>query len=148
MSGFQRNQIEIEKTGITCQVPNTVRAHLMYYLKCVNNVLDLSEISNINYFTDYQNYHRLDQEDMKKLLFLCYMFDPDTLDQVFHQVDDCGDASNEFYQITNNQLNMVAGSGIVIGGVRRKVLKMMVYKRSWIIKNYHTPMRELAEYLS
>jgi len=84
--GYQRNNIEIEKFGNNVTVPNRTRALLMYYLHCVNTVLDLSEIPNINYFTNYQAYHLLDDDDMRKLLFLCYMFDPKTIDEVFHQV--------------------------------------------------------------
>jgi len=62
-------------------------------------------------------------------------------------VEDCGDSDNQFYQITNNQLNVVAASSLVIGGVRRRVLKIMFYNRSWILRNYIQPMQELVDYL-
>ena len=84
--GYQRNNIEIKQFGNNVTVANSIRAKLMYYLNCVNAVLDLSEIPNISYFINYQAYHLLDDNDMRKLLFLCYMFDPDTIDQVFDQV--------------------------------------------------------------
>ena len=62
-------------------------------------------------------------------------------------MEDCGDNDNQFYQITNNQLNVVAASSLVIGGVRRRVLKIMFYNRSWILRNYIQPMQELVDYL-
>lgn len=49
MSGFQRDQFEIESFGKKVHVPYTARAKLMYYLNCVNTVLDLSEISIYKY---------------------------------------------------------------------------------------------------
>ena len=59
-------------------------------------------------------------------------------------MEDCGDSDNQFYEITNNQLNVVAASSLVIGGVRRRVLKLMFYTRRWILKYYIQPMQELA----
>jgi hypothetical protein len=65
-------------------------------------------------------------------------------------VEDCGDSDNQFYEITNNQLNVVAASSLVIRGVRRRVFKIMFYTRNWILRNYIQPMQELAilNYLS
>ncbi len=63
------------------------------------------------------------------------------------QVEDCGDSDNQFYEITNNQLNVVAASSLVIGGVRRRVFKIMLYNRHWILRNYIQPMQELVNYL-
>ena len=84
--GYQKNNIEIKQFGDEVTVPNSIRAKLMFYLHCVNAVLDLSEIPNISYFINYRAYYLLDDDDMRKLLFLCYMFDPKTIDQVFHKV--------------------------------------------------------------
>ena len=86
--GYQRNNIEIKQFGNEVTIANSIRAKLMYYLNCVNAVLDLSEIPNINYFTNYRAYFLLDDDDMKKLYFLCHLFDPETIDQVFHQVSE------------------------------------------------------------
>jgi hypothetical protein len=85
--GYQRNNIEIKQLEYDeVTVANSVRAKLMFYLKCVDTVLDLSEIPNISYFINFRAYYLLDDDDMRKLLFLCYMFDPVTIDQVFHKV--------------------------------------------------------------
>ena len=62
-------------------------------------------------------------------------------------MEDCGDSDNQFYEITNNQLNVVAASSLVIGGVRRRVLKLMFYTRLWILRNYIQPMQDLVDYL-
>ena len=52
--------------------------------------------------------------------------------------------SNEFYELTNNRIGVHVNSEVIIGGVSRKVLKIMACNRNWINKNYFEPMESYA----
>ena len=57
MALLQANNIKIKATGVKCTVANNPIARMMYYIRCVNNVLPLSSLfSNISKYTDYENY--------------------------------------------------------------------------------------------
>ena len=49
--------------------------------------------------------------------------------------------SNEFYEITAAQRrHLFVSENVFIAGRRHTVTKIMVYKESWVKRNYHDPM--------
>lgn len=128
------HQYDVKLTGTSTTVPNSPTARCMYYLKCVCSVLDLDDIPYE--LTDYHNHTHLSLGDKKKVLVLCALFNIEILDdKVFFQCEELN-SSNEFAELGSTQFLAATNQQIVIGGVRRHVLKVMLYKRSWIL-DYH-----------
>ena len=59
--------------GERTSVPNDNVAKLMYYLSCVDIVINYNEIDRL---TDYQNYDLLTKDDMVELFKLVLLFNP------------------------------------------------------------------------
>ncbi len=76
---LERTQIGIKKTGGPCTVPNSPVAKLMYYFNCVCSCVEADEDYEIRRLKDYDNYHRLSNEEEAKLLVLCLALSPDKL---------------------------------------------------------------------
>ena len=145
-SGFDAKNVP--DIGQTAVVPNDYRARLMYYLKCVNSVLEL-DIPKMEYFTNYNNYLFLTPEKCDILFQLLMIFTPEFLiDKVFFASDElCGNANNKFFElaVAGVGLSFSVPRSIVIGGKSTKVKKWMAYKRRWILEYYVNPMLEFHE---
>ncbi len=137
--------LDVKNIGKDVTVPENYMAKLMYYLSCVSSVIRLDDNSRL---TDYQNYFLLSKEEEKLVAGLALLFQPDIMKEyslfvVAPQYVKYG-YSNEFYEITKNNLGFHIDSEVVIGGVSRKVLKFMACTEGWFDKNYYIP---LAAYL-
>lgn len=136
-------EIGIKGVGSTVHVPDNPRAKLMFYLKCMCDVLDLDD-PNINRLTDYGNYWRLDDEEEAKLLILCLMLSPDVLNGKCIFLDEdgdmCGNSANAFFELSAVQNRLVVTENILIGNQQRHVKTIMFYKASFITDKYLTPM--------
>ena len=73
MSNFFGNRMGIEAIGERTSVPNNDLARLMYYLSCIDTVIQYDEIDRL---ADYQNYYLLDVNDIVVLLELVLLFNP------------------------------------------------------------------------
>lgn len=60
---------------------------------------------------------------------------------LFYAPQLCGDRQNEFYELTSVNTQLAVADSIVIGGVRRSVNKIMVFKASWLQDNYVEPFQ-------
>ena len=148
MLGINRNQIGLRDIGVTVNVPNNPTARLMYYLSVVDTVLDLADIGGINRLIDYKNYDRLDDDDKKLLLHFCAVFEPDELDdKVFFHSENLGNSNNDIFELENVQTTLAVSSNILIGGARRRVLRINLYNRFWIQKNFYEPFSALKDEL-
>ena len=67
------NKIKVEAYGVRTTVPNDNIAKLMYYLKCVLNVIDYDRKGKL---TDYSNYNNLNNEERKAVIELAILFNP------------------------------------------------------------------------
>ena len=139
-SGFDAKKVP--DIGQTAVVPNDYRARLMYYLKCVNSVLEL-DIPKMEYFTNYNNYLFLTPEKCDILFQLLTLFAPEFLiDKVFIPSDEmCGNSNNKFFDLSVIGYVCVPES-IIIGGKNTKVKKWMAFKRKWIVDYYLNPLVE------
>ena len=141
---FQREQVSLEKTGQSCTVPNDYRARLMYYLSCIGSLLDMRNNETQRKYQDYQNYSRIQSlSDKKTLLYLCAVFSPDELDDqcIFHS--EKIDSDNEFFEIKQVENTFGVSDSVLIGGQRTRVAKVMVYKMSWMRRNFLEPIMAL-----
>ena len=116
-------------------------------LSCVENTLELKD-GDGDIYSRYDLHFLMSNEQKRRLLVLCLLFSPDTLDdKCFFQSENI-DSSNEFYELGQVQTSLAAVSNILIGGVNRKVRRIMIYKRNWMLRNYLMPLLQLKNELS
>ena len=141
MAGFVSQRIGVKDISRTVTVPGNSKAKLMYYLSCVKTVFQLED-STLQRLTDYQNYHLLTEPETDALLAMVISFSPDELlGKVFFHDEDCGGGSNQFFELSAVSHMLAVTDNVLIGGERKRVAKVMFFKRSWLDNNYFTPLR-------
>ena len=141
MAGFVAQQIGVKDITRAVTVPANAKARLMYYLSCVKTVIQLND-STLQRLTDYQNYYLLTEPEIDALLAMVILFSPDELlGKVFFPDEDCGGWSNQFFELSAVSHMLAVTDNILIGGERKRVAKVMLFKRSWLDNNYFTPLR-------
>ena len=141
MAAFVGERIGIRETGQTVTVPSNATAKLMYYLDCVAAVLKL-ENPNLRRLKNYQNYNSLTDAEIDALLALVILFSPDELlGKVFFPSEDCGGSNNQFFELSAVSHMLAVADNILIGGERKRVAKVMFFRRAWMDTNYFTPLR-------
>ena len=136
----------VKAFGGRTRVPNDNVARLMYYLSCVDTVINYNGIDKL---TDYQNYESLTRDDLVELFQLVLIFNPKIfVDAGIFIIDDellPYDLDNQFYQITDERIGLYINDQIAIGGRTVKVLKVMACNEDWLMRNYFTPWENLFE---
>ena len=146
MSGhlFYNNR-KVEAIGELVTIPDNDIARLMYYLNCVFTVLKYNGFSR---YTDYKNYEEISDsyEDFSKVLELATIFNPKILMEAgIFVIDENIGLNNRFFEITDERMNFHASKEIIIGGIRTRILKIMVMKSIWLINNYYMPIKRISE---
>ena len=134
--------LKIKMTGTKADVPDNDLAILMYYLLCVFAII---KFDGAEKYTDYENYYLLSTEEEQTIVGLACLFNPkimieSSLFLVGSNFLPSGN-DNKFYEISNNKIGIHVNSEIMIGGVSRKVLKVMACNESWLRRNYFNPMK-------
>ena len=148
MSGnFQLNRMHVQQMDTyTVNVPDNDVAKLMYYLSCVDTVINFK---NIDKLSDFRNYDSLSVEEMTGLFELVLLFNPKYFIEKGVFIIDRSllppNSSNTFYQITDERIGMHVSSEMLIGGRTVKVLKVMVCDENWLLRNYFTPWKNIFE---
>ena len=141
MAGFVAQRVGLRDISRTVTVPSNAKAKLMYYLSCVKTVIQLND-SPLQRLTDYANYHLLTDPEIDALLAMVVLFSPDELlGKVFFPDEDCGGGSNQFFELSAVSHMLAVTDNVLIGGERKRVAKVMFFKRSWLENNYFTPLR-------
>ena len=121
-------------------------AKLMYYLSCVDTVINYNEIDIL---TDYENLNLLSVDGLTKLFKLFLLFNPNIfVDECIFIIDDSllpYGLDNQFYEITNERIGLHIDDVIFIGGRTVKVLEVMVYNESWLFCNYLRPWENILD---
>ena len=68
-ANFGFNNLKVEAIGQKVTIPNDDVAKLMYYLSCVDTVINYNEIDRL---TDYENYDLLSVDGMAELFKLVF----------------------------------------------------------------------------
>ena len=146
MNGKFDSNDEFNSFNETINIPDNPSNRCMYYLSCVNSVLDLTKIPRIKHLINFTNYN-LDLEDKKKLITLCELFSVETLEnKVFFETKNLsGSVRNEFMELKSAQIerDINVDTEIFIKGVKRDVLKIMLFRSDWALDNYLNPLRAL-----
>lgn len=143
----QRRQVNVRPFGTNVTIPDDPSAKLMYYLHSVCVVVPALE-SNIGYLLDYERYWTLSSSAKQELLKWCVACSPDVfMNKVFFGHEDM-ENSNIFVELNQLDTNVLAAEEIVIAGVEVKVVKIMLCKRDWLVRNYFNPIMELNHELN
>ena len=135
--------LQMKTFGHKVNVPNNPFAILMYYLNCVNVVIQYEE----NTLTDYNNYHLLNTDQLAIVYALAKLLNPQLLIKANIFINDprlvIGNADNQFYKITDETIGVHVNQEIMIGGKYIKVLNVMACNDRWLSTCYYTPFREI-----
>ncbi|XP_068688062.1 uncharacterized protein [Montipora capricornis] len=144
MAALIGERVGIKETGTTVTVPENSTAKLMYYLSCVASVLKLDD-PNLNRLRDYQRYYFLSDVEIDALLTLVLILSPDELiGKVFFHSEDCGGSNNQFYELSSVTHMLAVSDNVLIGGERKRVAKIMFFRRCWMENYYISPMRSFV----
>uniref|UniRef100_A0A1I8J2K3 Ras-associating domain-containing protein n=1 Tax=Macrostomum lignano TaxID=282301 RepID=A0A1I8J2K3_9PLAT len=148
LAHMQQRQLQVEKTGSRTTVPNHSVGRLMYYLKCMTDVLGDCIPAHL---TNYSNCYGLSYSDRQVVIEIAREYPPSKI-PLFIPVDDAGDSSNDFLTFSSLEETITAlgiqGDGEAMMALRRQVsnqhlFKVMVYEDAWARNNYYGPLREI-----
>ena len=143
--GYQ--SVDVKLIGSKTEVPETPLAKLMYYLNSVFTVIQYD--GDFEKYSDYHHYYLLSPEDEIKVLLLAGIFKPQIMIKLSLFIVDPNllkpGFSNTFFELGNNQIGIHINSEVVIGGVSRKVLKIMACDEAWIVEHFYRPMLAYAK---
>ena len=137
--------LDVKPIGRTVSVPGNKLAKLMYYLRCVFNVIQIDEDTRL---TDFENYYDLTKEEEQTVLGLCALFNPKVMTElslfiIAPELVPEG-SRNQFYQLTDDRIGVHVNSEVVIGGRVIKVLEIMACTRNWLEANFYDPVDEYS----
>ena len=144
---FGRTEVHLKKTGVTCTVPESPTAKLMYYFNCVCSCVEPDQDASIRRLRNYEdNYLSLSNEEQAKLMLLCLALSPDKLiGSIFFPADDSDiDSTNEFFELSAVSTRLVVAQSLLVGGQQRRVRKIMMFKKRWIERFYIEPLRQIT----
>ncbi|CAF4091830.1 unnamed protein product [Rotaria magnacalcarata] len=124
-----------------------IQANRIGIKECVCGAIECNMTPQMNRLSNYNNWRYLSADEIRQLIALCYVFSPDVFeDKVFFNSPAlCGNSSNKFYEISQVRNQLLAVSSIVIAGQSRRVNKIMVYKRTWMMENFANPILRLVQ---
>jgi hypothetical protein len=160
MSNFlvaQRTELTIKETGVTVTVPQNATAKLLYYLNCINCIIKIVElnIDEVDYafvsmVNDYKNClpYTTTNQDKQKVLRIARLLSPNILEgKIFFKFANLGDSGNQFFEINSSEITVAATDEVFIGGAKKKIHKIMMYKDSWLQTYYFNAIRDLEREL-
>ena len=117
---------------------------LMYYLNCVNMVI---QVNIYHKFIDYLNFDNISKEDEEIILNLALKYKPKILIDngvfILNQNLLQGSSSNEFYQLNDQRIETKVNPDIVVEGNQIFVSQVMACDYGWISTYYHEPIEKI-----
>ena len=149
-SNFGFDKLNIKPIGKTITIPDNDVARLMYYLSCVDVVINYKKDED-DVLTDFENYDLLTGEEIVKLIKIVTILSPKFfVDKGIFIVDPKlvpNNLPNEFYEITNERFGFHFNNQIMIGGKTVKVLKVMACTSEWLFRFYINPLKNILNKL-
>lgn len=137
--------IKFEDVTTKAEVPNNDMAKLMYYLNCVNCLIDFDIPSKLR---NYEKYRYLSYEEENEILCLAIILSPDEFvkRKVMVPVSKLdGGLSNRFFKITDTKLAFHVTSEFFIGGRQVHTLEIMFFEIDWLERNYSDPIKNYSD---
>lgn len=128
MIGVKNTIIGIKETGHTVTVPDSPMACIMYYLNCINSLIDLEIPQNLR---NYQNYNKISFDEENRILSLANLLNPTLFIMngiMINNIDLCANKSNKFYDITNSRIVFAFSREFAISNRKVHTLKIMAFK--------------------
>ena len=147
----QRKQVFVKDFTTATTVASNCFAKLMYYLNCVDVVIDFREMDiDLGNLTKYSDYSSLDRAEKNTLIKICEILTPNFLEgkAFFYNPNMGGDYGNKFIEINASETTAAVSSEFMIGSSKIYVKKIMLYKNIWIQNNYYNPLREANRQVS
>ena len=143
---MEREQLQIKPTGYNTTIPDSPIAKLMYYFDCVCCCVADSNDPSIKRLRAYKtNYNSLSSAEVSALLTLCLALSPDKLiNSVFFLNKDIN-GRNEFFEVSAVSTKLLVSESLLIGGQRKRVQKIMMFKKEWLERNYIQPLKSFVQ---
>ena len=147
MSGnFNFNRMQVQLDSHRVFVPDDDVARLMYYLSCVDTVINYQGNDRLS---DFRNYNSLTRDELVELFKLVIIFNPKYFVEkgVFVVNENLlpNGTANQFYKITDERIGIHVNNEMFIGGRTVQVLKVMACNMDWLIRNYFKPWKNIFE---
>ncbi|XP_061192211.1 uncharacterized protein LOC133200391 [Saccostrea echinata] len=141
-------EIGLKRIGTSVTVPADPRARLMYYLRCICQVLSLDD-ENLDRLTDFTYYYTLTTNELDALLVLCILISPDNLvgKCIFEDDELCGDLVTQFYELSAVQNRFLVTDTVLLGSQQRHIKKIMTFKKTFLQNYYIIPIATFADRL-
>ncbi len=142
---FEIKNVKVKIFGKLVDIPNDPIAKLMYYLNCINEVINYES----NTLIDYENYKSLSIEEANFVYRLAKVLNP-------HKFTDAGifrcepnfnfnGSGNGFFKRTDETKFFHVDENIMIEGKSVKVLNGMIYNNNWLSTYYYNPIDMIEE---
>ncbi|XP_021345893.1 uncharacterized protein LOC110445553 [Mizuhopecten yessoensis] len=145
-----RREMGVRDVGCSVSVPEDVKAKLMFYLKCICDLISLDDRDeDMKRLTDFERYYVLTEPEVDQLTVVCILISPDLLADkcIFHSEDMCGDSRNKFFELSSIDQQLIVSNDILIGGMQTRVKRIMCYKMEWLMEYYLIPILVLKRRL-
>lgn len=122
----EENSLHLKDSSVSVTVPNYPIARLMYYIDCIDSLIDLEIPSKL---TDYSNYGRLTTKEENQILVYASLLHPNIFIErgiLFENDKYCGDSNNKFYEITAIKKHRVISNNFYIKGKLVRVLNIIM----------------------
>lgn len=120
--------------------PEKPIALLMYYLSCVNDLIDFKIPNGL---INYQNYQNLSNEQINQILSFVLLFEPNFFIEKNLMINDllvCGKYTNKFYNIYE-MMHKKPTSEFKFADRIIHSRKVMIFDEKWIQDFYYTPTK-------
>ncbi|KAL4223669.1 hypothetical protein ACF0H5_017137 [Mactra antiquata] len=147
---MEQAELKLPDSERKFKVPPDPKARLMYYIDCICQIVDLSDVENLIRLRKYTAYQVLSERETDALVSLGFLFSPDELcGKVIFQDDSlCGTKDNVFYDTKTMQEKLSLSEFLFIGGQQRRVLNIMAVRETWLTLNWKKPIQYFTPRLS
>ena len=144
MAGLVTHQIRLSSANQTVRVANDCRARLMYYCEVLTGVLEIDKNDTVNKFCDFKNYENISTIAEKKfLLNLATLLSPMLLNNKCMFNSEEINAENKIYNLSAVRNVFAFSNNVIINGKTTQVKSILLYKNSWLQRNYFEAYAEL-----
>lgn len=133
--------LHIQNCSRHIDFPFDPMARLMYYLNCVNSLIDFGIPSKLR---EYDSRFSISFDDENTVLKLSFLLKPSIFVQYGVMINDpslCINSNNTIYKITDINCTFAVTKDFAIAGKQVHVSHVMAFKSIWKDKIYDEPMR-------
>jgi hypothetical protein len=152
----QKSELTIKDITVNTDVPKNATAQLLYYLNCVDTIIKLVELnidevdnSFVRMVKNYKNClpFTMTNQEKQKILRIARKLSPNLFEnKIFFRTASLN-GRNRFFEINSSEITVAATDEVFIGGMIKKIQKIMLYKSDWLQIHYYDAIRDLEREL-